>query len=105
MPADSLDEPAKVRTTPKSFKIARTESFAKEFKFLPKEIRERVEQAISRLALNPSHPSLRAKKMQGVKGVWEASVTMSYRITFHRAGDTIVLRRVGPHDILRKERG
>ncbi len=105
MPGDSPDDPSTEQSTAKPFKIARTESFAKDFKSLPKEIQERIERAISRLAQNPSHPSLRIKKMRGLKGVWEASVTMTYRITFHRATDTIVLRRVGTHDILRKETG
>jgi len=41
--------------------------------------------------------------MQGAMEVWEASVTKSYRITFQRAGDAIILRRVGTHDILKKE--
>jgi len=89
--------------TSKLSKVARTESFARDFKGLPKEVQGRVEKAISRLVQNPAHPSLRVKKMQGVKNIWEASVTMSYRLTFHRGGDTITLRRVGTHDILVKE--
>jgi len=56
-----------------------------------------------RLVQNPSYPSLRVKKMQGLDDVWEASVTMSYRITFQRAGDTLILRRIGTHDILKTE--
>jgi len=43
--------------------------------------------------------------MKGLKDIWEASVTMSYRITFHRSGDTALLRRIGTHDILKKEAG
>ncbi len=89
--------------TPKLLKIARTESFARDFKALPKEIQGRIAKAISRLAQNPSHPSLRVKKMQGLKDIWEASVTAAYRLTFHRVDDTIILRRVGTHDILKKE--
>jgi mRNA-degrading endonuclease YafQ of YafQ-DinJ toxin-antitoxin module len=43
--------------------------------------------------------------MQGLADVWEASVTMSYRMTFQRAGDTFILRRVGTHDVLKAEMG
>jgi mRNA-degrading endonuclease YafQ of YafQ-DinJ toxin-antitoxin module len=43
--------------------------------------------------------------MQGLKDIWEASMTMSYRLTFQRAGDTIILRRVGTHDVLKSEVG
>lgn len=88
---------------PKVPKVARTESFARDFKGLPKEVQGRVEKAIARLVQNPAHPSLRVKKMQGVKDIWEASITMSYRLTFYRGGDSIILRRVGTHDILIKE--
>ena len=84
-------------------KFARTDSFARDFKGLPKEIQARTEKAIQRLAQNPSYPSLRVKKMQGLRDIWEASVTMSYRLTFHRAGEAIILRRVGTHDILKTE--
>jgi mRNA-degrading endonuclease YafQ of YafQ-DinJ toxin-antitoxin module len=41
--------------------------------------------------------------MHGVEGIWEARVSISQRITFELAGDTLILRRIGTHDILRKE--
>lgn len=87
------------------YRISRTESFARDFKNLPKEIQQRAERAIGLLVANPSHPSLRTKKMHGLKDTWEASVTMSYRITFQRAGGTIILHRIGTHDMLQRERG
>jgi mRNA-degrading endonuclease YafQ of YafQ-DinJ toxin-antitoxin module len=42
--------------------------------------------------------------MQGVEDIWEASVTLSYRITYEVRAETVVLRRIGAHDILRKEK-
>lgn len=92
-------------TAREALRLARTESFVRDFRALPKEIQAQTERAILRLAQNLSYPSLRVKKMQGVKDIWEASITMSYRLTFHRAGDTIILRRVGTHDILQTEIG
>ena len=85
-------------------RVSRAESFARDFRSLPKEIQERAERAIRLLASDPSHPSLRTKKMHGVSGVWEASVTMSYRLTYQRTADSIILRRIGTHDILRREK-
>jgi mRNA-degrading endonuclease YafQ of YafQ-DinJ toxin-antitoxin module len=41
--------------------------------------------------------------MQRVENIWEASVTMSYRITYEIIGETLILRRIGTHDILKKE--
>jgi len=50
---------------------------------------------------NPRHPSLRVKKIQGAGNIWEMSVTKSYRITFQRKEEIILLRNTGTHDILR----
>jgi mRNA interferase RelE/StbE len=86
----------------KPLAIARTDSFARDFKNLPREVQQRAEKAITLLATNPAHPSLRTKKMKGLD-IWEASVTLSYRITYERAGELLILRRIGTHDILRRE--
>ena len=102
-PAGHGGEPTREPTAPAPPRLARTESLARDFRALPREIQSRAEKAILRLVQNPSYPSLRVKKMQGLANVWEASVTMSYRITFQRAGDTLILRRIGTHDILKTE--
>ena len=52
---------------------------------------------------NPQHPSLRTKKIQGTDGIFEASINMAIRVTFHyEKPDTIYLRNVGEHDITLK---
>jgi len=38
--------------------------------------------------------------MQGRADIWECRVSGGYRFTFQVEGDTLVLRRVGPHDVL-----
>jgi mRNA-degrading endonuclease YafQ of YafQ-DinJ toxin-antitoxin module len=43
--------------------------------------------------------------MQRVKDIREASATLWYRLTYQRAGDTILLRRIGTHDVLYEEHG
>lgn len=84
-------------------RFARTTSFVKDLKSLPLKIQDRTEETLRLLAQNPAHPSLGTKKLKGLKDIWEARVTLSYRITYQRTGDLIVLRRVGTHAILQTE--
>ncbi len=83
--------------------LQRFVSFDSDYKHLPKEIQERVDEAILLFEQNPWHPSLRIKKMRATRDVWEGRVTRSYRFTFEWEGDVVTLRRVGAHDILKKE--
>ncbi len=59
---------------------------------------KRVEKALRLMTSDLRHPSLRAKKMEGTDYIWEASASLSIRITFQLEGDTILLRNVGAHD-------
>lgn len=83
-------------------RIIRTDPFKKDFKKLPKEIKRKTEQSLRFLVENIHHPSLRARKMEGVRDIWEASVTMQYRFTFENQEDAYVLRRIGTHAILKR---
>jgi len=83
------------------FFVLRT--FLKDYRKLPKAIQREAEEKLRLLAQDPQHPSLRIKKIQGTAGIWEGSVTMAYRFTFHKEDGSIVLRRIGTHDILKKE--
>jgi mRNA-degrading endonuclease RelE of RelBE toxin-antitoxin system len=82
-------------------KIVRTESFKKDFKNLPPHIQKIFEKKIKLFLENINHPSLRVKKLQGHNNRWEASITIFYRFTFEIHKDCYLLRRIGPHDILR----
>lgn len=84
-------------------KFRALKTFQKDFRKLPQVMQRRAEDALRLLAQDPRHPSLHTKKMEGTEGIWEARVSRSYRFTFHREGDIIVLRRIGTHDILQKE--
>lgn len=75
--------------------------FRREFTALPADIKERARKQLALLSDNPSHPSLRTKKMEG-RDIWEGRITRAYRFTFTTAGDTYTLRRIGPHDILKR---
>ena len=50
------------------------------------------------------YPSLQTKKIKGAEGIWEARVSQSLRITFNLEKNTIILRTVGEHDILKRQR-
>ena len=55
------------------------------------------------LAQNPSHPSLRTKRIQGTTDLFECSVNMDIRIIWYYEGDKmIILVDVGHHDILKQ---
>jgi mRNA-degrading endonuclease YafQ of YafQ-DinJ toxin-antitoxin module len=82
--------------------IVKTNGFKKDFAALPQAIQRR---ALKQLALffeNPKHPSLRIKKMQGYPDIWEGRISKGYRFTFTLEKEQIILRRIGPHDILEK---
>lgn len=78
-------------------KIQTTKPFDEDYEALPKEIKKRVDKQLALLLDNPRHPSLRLKKLKGVKDIWEGRITKDYRFTFQIAGDTYILRRIGKH--------
>lgn len=79
-----------------------TRTFERLFKRLPKEIQDQAYEKLALFLEDPSHPSLRVKKMKGTAAIWEMSVTMNYRITFEQDAERILLRRIGTHDVLRE---
>jgi mRNA-degrading endonuclease RelE of RelBE toxin-antitoxin system len=84
-------------------KINKTESYVRDFVALPKDIQARVEKAIRFIVTDPRYPSLQVKKMEPKKyGIFEARISLGYRMTFTVAPREIILRRVGTHDILRR---
>lgn len=80
-------------------KFVVTRHFKKCYKKLPTEIKEITSEKLALMSRFPEkHPSLRIKKVKGTDLIWEASITMNYRVTFQLAGDTILLRKIGKHD-------
>lgn len=80
--------------------IIESERYKREFAELPPEIKARAKKQLALFVQNPRHPSLQTEKMEGF-GIWKGRITQKYRFTFQRTGDTITLRRIGPHDIER----
>jgi len=79
-------------------KIRLKETFKKDYRKLPANLQMLADSKVEMLADNPRHPSLRVKKMEGRKNIWEASITMKYRFTFEIEEEAFLLRRVGEHD-------
>ena len=77
--------------------------FKKQYQALPKDIQQAFNDKLRIFLDDTLHPSLRVKKIQGTKGVWEGSVTMKYRFTFHFEENAVVFRAIGTHDILLRE--
>ena len=83
-------------------KIRRTNSFLKDYKSLPEGIQNRIDKQLSLLIKDWKHPSLRVKKLKGTN-IFEIRITEGYRLTFGYREGVLELRRVGTHDLLRKE--
>ncbi|MCL6479197.1 MAG: hypothetical protein K6T65_12440 [Peptococcaceae bacterium] len=79
-------------------RFERTERFKRMYKKLDVQQREIVKKALKLMAADMLHPSLRIKRVQGTKSIWEASALMYLRITFAWQGDLIILRNCGEHD-------
>jgi len=79
-------------------RIEFSNKFIRAYKKLDRDTRLQVDKTLRAMALNPKHPSLRLKRVQGTKDIWEASVNMSIRITLRFTEDIIQLRNVGTHD-------
>jgi mRNA-degrading endonuclease YafQ of YafQ-DinJ toxin-antitoxin module len=79
-------------------KVQTTRPFDEDFKALPEEIKKRADKQLALLLENPRHPSLRTKRIKGVKDIWEGRITRDYCFTFQVIGDTYILRRIGRHE-------
>ena len=84
-------------------RIIRLDLFKKDYKKLSLDIQKQADKKITLLFTNFHHPSLRIKKIQGTKNIWEGRVTKSIRFTFQIIKDTFILRRIGRHnEVLRR---
>ena len=75
-----------------------TEQFEQAYEKLTGAEKRGVRKALTLLGDNLKHPSLRIKKMEGRKNIWEARPSKRLRMTFEMAGEIIFMRNVGEHD-------
>ena len=78
-----------------------TKTFVRDYRKLPQEIQELADKQLRLLLSNSRHPSLRVKKMNEPRDIWEGRVTEAYRFTFNLDKETYILRKVGTHDTLK----
>lgn len=83
------------------YKLEPSKSFIKNLKKLSKNEQKIIAAKLKILSENPFHPSLRTKKIQRLKDVFECSVNMNIRILWMYNGNIIILLLdIGHHDIL-----
>lgn len=78
--------------------IVITERFAKAYARLFPDIQKKADKALRMLDADFRHPSLRARPIEGTKGLYEARVDRKHRMTYERQGDRLVMRNIGEHD-------
>ena len=71
-------------------------SIVKRLNALPKEIRIKFWEQLERLVTDPSYPSLRNEKLEGLDQ-WAFSITMNYRAMYIRQKERIIITAVGTH--------
>ncbi|KJS21426.1 MAG: toxin RelE [Clostridiaceae bacterium BRH_c20a] len=80
-----------------------TRKFDKQFKQLDSKSSKQAAKAIELFISDPSHPSLRFKKIQGTNNFYEISVNMSIRIvvevTTKENDQIIIFYIIGTHDL------
>lgn len=74
-----------------------TDRFRQRFQAAPPEIQKAFTKQLAHLLRDLRHPSLRAKKYDETRGLWQARVTGSWRFYFTIEGDTYVLHTIRPH--------
>jgi hypothetical protein len=74
-----------------------TAQFRKLFADLPEQIQEQTRQAYRQFIENPTHPSLRFKKVHPELPIYSARINKDYRSVGQLEGDTIIWFWVGSH--------
>ncbi|MEK7077212.1 MAG: hypothetical protein AAB967_03200 [Patescibacteria group bacterium] len=74
-----------------------TAKFQENYHDFPSSIRGKFDRQLAHLLRNLSRPSLRAKKYDEARGIWQARVDKHYRFYFLVEGDCYILLSLGPH--------
>lgn len=85
------------------YSLTYTNRFQKRYKKLTALEKAQLLRKLTLLVNNPSHPSLRTKRIQGTDTLFECSVNMDIRIIWcFDQNVIIILMDVGHHDILKR---
>ncbi len=74
-----------------------SERFRRSYEEAPASIQRAFDRRIDLLLANLRHPSLRAKKYDESRNIWQARVTQGWRFYFTIEGDTYVLLDIMAH--------
>ncbi len=74
-----------------------TIEFRKLFADLPEQVRDQTRAAYRQFKQNPSHPSLRFKKVHSELPIYSARINQNYRAVGQLDGDTAIWFWVGSH--------
>ena len=85
-----------------AFQFTFSRRFQKRFMALTTQEKKLLSKKLELLAQNPTHPSLRTKRIQGTDALYESSINMDIRIVWHYEDAIIVLADVGHHDTLKQ---
>lgn len=84
-----------------TYQFTYSKRFSRSYKKMEAQDQKQIVNKLRLLSENPTHPSLRTKRIQGTTDLFECSVNMDLRIIWHFEGDVmIILVDVGHHDIL-----
>jgi hypothetical protein len=78
-------------------KLFYTERFRRGYESAPPHIQRAFDRRATYLARDLHHPSLRAKKYDEARGIWQARVNGGWRFYFTIEGDTYHLLCTMPH--------
>jgi len=83
------------------FEFTYSDKFKKHYKKMNDDAKKQIVNKLDLLSKNPSHPSLRTKRIQGTDRLFESSANMDVRIIWYYDGNKLIaLVDVGHHDIL-----
>ena len=83
--------------------ITYSDRFKKHYKKLSDNEKTQFKNKLRQFVENPLTPSLRIKKIQGTKGLYEFSVNMDIRVIWqYEKSNLIIFVDIGHHDILYK---
>jgi len=71
--------------------------FLRSWENAPAPVQRRFEKQVAYLLEKLRHPSLRAKKYEEARDIWQARVDGSWRFYFQIRGDTFYLLNIIPH--------
>jgi len=78
-------------------RIRYADCFGRQYADAPIAIRVAFDRKAALLLQNLRHPSLRAKKYDEIRDIWQARVTRGWRFYFQIEGDTYTILSLIPH--------